>query len=335
MNNNDKQNSNFENRNLLFINLNNKQIVWVKYLKVFCMLQVFFLHYCAGHDLNCYVWLFRGAVPTFILISAYLYGIKNEMQNRIFGFGFLKRRVIKLSVPYYIFLFCVFVFWCASNPGHIAHYIESLIFELLYLTDFGNVVEPLPNCGHLYFLQLIMMCYLLLFILNQANILKRGLIIFQNEWIVTLLFIILVASGLVFKKLYLIVILFYLLVYYNANRIRKVSNKINTGVLFLLLVTSYIVYFLIKTKTGAYPSFLFQIWGYVIGILSLLFFEKCFGNVLENRILTFFSLILMEFYLIHHLFVFDLPIYVSLPLTVLLSFVLNKVSILVQKKYLL
>ncbi len=296
------------------------------------MLQVFLLHYFASHDLVEYVWVLRGAVPTFILISAYLYGIKNEKQDRIFGYSFLKERFIKLSVPYYIFLLCVYSFWCISDPKMIGSYTISLISELLYLTDFGSIVKPLPNCGHLYFLQLIMMCYLLLFFLNQTNMLKRGKGIWSNRWWIAVFFMALLISGLFFKRLYFIVAFFYLLVYYNADSIKKQAERINVYALVFLIVVSYIVYYFIKCHEGAYPAFLFQIWGYIVGLLVIMLFEKCFRALPESRVIVFLSSMLMEFYLVHHLFVFDYPLYISFAVSLLLSFILSKVSFFVLGK---
>lgn len=314
-----------------YVTTKQEVLVWVKYLRVFCLIQVLLLHYFSGHSLNELVWLFRGAVPTFIIISAYLYGLKNYEQKRTFGGGFLKRRFIKLSVPYYLFLLAVFTYWCVVNPKQTGHYTMSLVSELLYLTDFGSIIEPLPNCGHLYFLQLIMMCYLLLFFLSKTNLIQGGAYLFRNIFFIFSFFLILLASGFVFRKLYLIVFFFYLLVYYNAKIIKKYADKVNLLALFAVIGVSYIAYFFIKQKDGTYPSFIFQIWGYFIAIFTLALFQKVFQKAPDARILSFFSSILMEFYLIHHLFVFDYPLYLSLPITLLLSFVLNRLSNYLQK----
>lgn len=50
------------------------------------------------------MWIFNVAVPTFLLISAYLYG---QRDNASFGWSFLKRRFHALSIIYYPFIFAV------------------------------------------------------------------------------------------------------------------------------------------------------------------------------------------------------------------------------------
>lgn len=108
---------------------------YVQFIKAFCALQVFFLHYFAGHGLREWMWIFNVAVPTFLLISAYLYG---QRDNASFGWSFLKRRFHALSVIYYPFIFAVAVglVIIGSQPLYIIF--RGLLADFFYLV--GGVI---------------------------------------------------------------------------------------------------------------------------------------------------------------------------------------------------
>ena len=117
----------------------------VSLLRIFCCLQVFFLHYFARIHLREYMWIFFGAVPCFLLISAYLCGLKYGSSGM--DKSFLIKRYKSLSSYYYPFVLGAFVFFSILNPDQIVHYLPSAVLNLCYIT---TLTEPLPQCCLLY-----------------------------------------------------------------------------------------------------------------------------------------------------------------------------------------
>ncbi len=56
------------------------------------------------------------------------------------------------------------------------------------------------------------------------------------------------------------------------------------------------------------------------------------GHDLLNQV-SYLSTISMDVYLVHHLFVFNNPIYVSLPLTIVLSLILHQAGMRLKKHF--
>lgn len=64
----------------------------------------------------------------------------------------------------------------------------------------------------------------------------------------------------------------------------------------------------------------------IMAIITIMIFIKIFNKNHKSNVILLFSTISMEFYLLHHLFVFDFPIYISFPITIILSVFLLQIS---------
>jgi fucose 4-O-acetylase-like acetyltransferase len=99
------------------------------------------------------------AVPTFLLVSAFLYGLRRNDEMPLQK-NFILKRFKTLAVVYYPFIISVFLYYAITDTDNIGKYGISLAGELLFLCNF---VEPLPLCGHLWFMQTLILCYLTLY----------------------------------------------------------------------------------------------------------------------------------------------------------------------------
>jgi hypothetical protein len=84
----------------------------------------------------------------------------------------------------------------------IGKYGISFVGELLFLPDF---VKPLPLCGHLWFMQSLM-----LWLVRKLNKLIKISKLFINPKISTLLFVIVIMCGFVYRGVELIYVFSYL-----------------------------------------------------------------------------------------------------------------------------
>lgn len=111
----------------------------------FCMIVL--CHICQFYDWELAWWLNVG-VEIFLCISGYLYGKRYKINNVL---DFYKKRFIKICMPYYVTIVPVLLFYY--------FFVDKLsvikIIKILLLND------TLDGGGHLWFVPLIIMCYLI------------------------------------------------------------------------------------------------------------------------------------------------------------------------------
>lgn len=293
-------------------------------LRVLCVVQVFFIHYFAGHGLRDYIWIYGVAVPSFLLVSAYLYGLRRTNET-VLSVNFLKKRYISLSCAMYPFLIVTYLYFIITDAGNTIQYTTSLLAECCYIVDF---VKPLPTTGHLWFMQTLVMCYLAIYVASHTSIAQRY---FTSPIKLLLIFFIVVICGFVYRGGYLVYIYFYLMVYYNANIIKNIMEKTNIFIILIFLVLGYV---LLSTKyidLFHYGVYLQYIQLCIMAILNIIFFSKLCMNWYNSKIVNYIGCISMEIYLVHHFIVYDKPLYISVPVTFILSILLYHISIHTKK----
>lgn len=70
----------------------------------------------------------------------------------------------------------------------------------------------------------------------------------------------------------------------------------------------------------------------ILAILTIILFLRVFKDIKSTPFITYSASITMEVYLVHHLFVYDYPLYISLPVTIIFSIILHKVGSLIYNK---
>lgn len=300
----------------------------VSLLRIFCCLQVFFLHYFARIHLREYMWIFFGAVPCFLLISAYLCGLK-------YGSGgmdksFLIKRYKSLSSYYYPFVLGAFVFFSILNPDQILHYLPSAVLNLCYIT---TLTDPLPQCGHLWFMQTLAICYLGIYFLNN-NFFRK---LFTKGAYIAILFFICCCVGFIYRGPIIWYLFFYLLLFFNAKRIQTfIFTPPHFSKNYIFLIGSIALCYSLLSIDYARLFHLGIYFRYVhtciLAILTIILFLRLFKDIKSTPFITYSASITMEIYLVHHLFVFDKPLYISLPVTIILSIILHTIGSLIYNK---
>lgn len=293
-------------------------------LRIFCALQVYFIHYFAGHGMRSEAWIFNLAVPTFLLMSAYLYGLRRK-EDGVLRVDFLKKRFISLSSILYPFVLIVFIVFTFLNPENMGQYAISLIVNLLYSC---NIYEPLPHCGHLWFMQSLAMCYLAMYLCSKNRLCEK---MRMNTWggVIVILIISLVC-GYVYRGNYLPYIVSYVLVYYNAKAIRTFMQQRSFLFCISLLIVHYIVSATHYNEIFHYGIYLYYFETCLFSLVGIALFEKLFSNMKYNKIIDYMAAITMEFYLCHHFFAYDYSILQGLAITVALAILLHFAAVRVK-----
>ncbi|MDO6739094.1 acyltransferase family protein [Wenyingzhuangia sp. 2_MG-2023] len=288
-------------------------------LRVLSLLQVFLLHYFAGLGMRNFLWVFSIAVPTFLLMSAYLYGLR-EQNTVSLGWSFLKKRWWALSNTYYLFLTFVFLFYLVSDYVQIKTYIVSFLAGLAYITNFGYY---LPGCGHLWFMQVLMLCYIVLAFFGKNSIVKAW---FSSSIKTSFLFLGLLILGFVYRGNILVYLFFYMWLYFNANKLKLLIESMNTYLIVFLLIIGYCLLYTEYATNYNWGIYIKHFHTCIMALLTIGVFVKYKVLGFENKVIVYIGTLAMEIYLIHHLFVFSEPIYVSLPITIVLSIILHWLS---------
>ena len=301
-------------------------------LRFLCCIQIFLIHYFVRIDLRDYMWVFVGAVPCFLYMSAFLYGVnKCKLDNNLF----FKRRWISISSTYYPFLLFAFlyIFFLFSETDKIVD-LKNLFFGLVCSLLFLPDVKTLPFCGHLWFIQTLVACYIVLWFCSKWKVMRR---LFESLSLTMLFVIVLLLMSLVYRGRFPVYVFCYLWMFYNAEKIQNyvICNvkKIKHILLHAAILAGGYLLFFLGESVNIYNWVYYRYWiSSIIGIETIVLFMmlfKFFQIHKLNFIVFFGASISMEIYLVHHLFVFDYPLYYSLPLTIFLSVILK----LIREKY--
>ena len=157
---------------------NNKSEIFSLY-RIICCFEIFLLHYLAANDLREYCSLFVSAVPSFILISAYLYNCKNDSCH--YDLTFIWYRFKTLASVLYPFIITVTAYWSIADSSNIKEYWYDAFLHIMFLCKANYT---LPDCGHLWLMSIIFLCYIIMYCcsyfnkqLNRLHLLWGGVIL--------------------------------------------------------------------------------------------------------------------------------------------------------------
>ena len=293
-----------------------KFVIWCRGV---CCIMIFFLHYLKRLGLQDYNEYLQPAVPAFLFVSAYLYG--EQKKTRCFNISFLMKRWIALSRIFYPFIFIVMLYdilFSAYDPVDI---LKRFLFEVFYLTNFGYY---LPECGHTWFLQRIMECYILIFLVSKFPKFVDTLKINVKLNIGVAAFVILL--GLFYRGLGPIHYLFYMAIFIHSEKIRKMCEKNIAWALLLVCVIGYAGIFINYRDSFYYGINLLYFNRCFLGVTIIMACMKFCDKINPPKIIRWISNFSFEIYLAHHLFIYDLPLYVSAFATIALAMVLHVIG---------
>lgn len=153
------------------------KITKVSIARIVGMFLIFATHLCLGFYGSFLGYVFNVGVPLFFIISGYLYGNKEIEKPLSWYFG----RFVRICIPMYIFVLSVWIYcfirYGAKFPyGYILN-LQGLGFLFVRIKESWLVPsESMIGIEHLWFLTVIMICYLLLIVIKKAektNVMKR------------------------------------------------------------------------------------------------------------------------------------------------------------------
>lgn len=274
--------------------------IFISYLRVFAMILILACHIVQEHNnvyINMTAQFLNVGVAIFIIISGYLYG-KKEIKEEYFRW-IIKRAKRILSPMYFFMVFLLIVNLAIGNNIRIANWM-AYIFNLQGFQIYVHGAE------HLWYLTIIMICYLITPILNKCRrkINNKSLIIYISIGVLLQLII----SYFINTQLgiYLIYILLYIIAYIIGCRVNIIisiklmlSSIILSGVGGVLRIISKVLFD---------DSILYNviIVGYTQGLIAFcifyIFIYMC-RNLKENKVINFFDSISFEIYLVHYMYV--------------------------------
>lgn len=239
---------------------------------------------------------FNVGVSIFFFMSGFLFGEKKISDSK----EWLKRRFIKIGIPYYLFL--IFIF-CISLPK------LKLSIVLMYLFNIQGILnKSILGLGHLWFLSYLMICYVITPYLykNKDRICSIK--------VVSVLVIIQLIVGFFFGTTggFVLYFLVYILGYfwkYIFNDWITISRRtiIWLVITFVCIVLRIIGRFFLD-DTSIYLGIVVP---YSQAFLAISLFMLIYGvtynslfskNVNSNRLFQFFHLLSYEIYLVHYMF---------------------------------
>lgn len=146
------------------------RITALDYIRSISILGILFCHSCfMWQDLD---WLGRylGQMFNFIflILSAFLMGFKWEKDNyHALPLSYVTKRIKRLSSTYYPYLLIMFVI--VAIKGGIFIPWHKIAAHILFMQWFDSL-EPY---GHLWYLTMIVICYVLCWVISKDNILNK------------------------------------------------------------------------------------------------------------------------------------------------------------------
>ena len=263
-----------------------KRIVEFDGIRAFAILMIIACHLCYSFEPMSPVGQYLGGTfnCVFFLISAILAGSKDLPHN------FLIRRILRLGYSLWPFLIIVDILYTILG---IQFSTSSFIMNMCML----GWITKLPGLGHLWFVTMIMICYVMFSILNNVHISKRLKVI--------LLFVISLFIQFALEYLSLpgylgLVCLYCGLAYLYAHAILSRLDSFNLIIIVVmaLVLNGYCLYGLYHKHfvIGTLPYYYITC---MSGISVFLLLYKLFHYFRPQAVLKYISAISYELYLVH------------------------------------
>jgi len=125
-----------------------ERVVWVDYVKAFCIFFVVLGHSHVSHPIKIFIYAFH--IPTFFFISGLFFSFDNYPTY----FSFLKKRITQLLLPYLFFNIITYLFWLfiGRNFGLDAENQISPLIPLWGIFYGSPVCHFLEHCIPLWFI---------------------------------------------------------------------------------------------------------------------------------------------------------------------------------------
>ncbi len=233
---------------------------------------------------------FNVGVYIFLFISGYLYG-KKEIHNKV---KWIIDRIIKLMIPIYLFMILLFGI-------HILKGTFEAKFIIIYLFDLQYVLGNITGAAHLWFMTVIMICYIITPSLEKIR--KKNKYATLNIIVLVLA----VISTLINKKLGQTV--FYVLSYLLGYTYRNKKQTFNFKVIPLTILTIIAIIIRVISKIKIDETLLYDviivsstqiILGFGVFYILRLIVRKCITE--STKVIEHLDCISFYIYITHYMF---------------------------------
>lgn len=279
------------------------------WIRVLSLLGILLCHSCfewrGCEGMGCYFAQMCNLI--FLLLSSLLLGISWRSKNcPVYGKEFLLHHIRRLAKSFYLFII-IAIFYCHISGIEISPW--RVVAQFAFLSWF----VPMKVFGHLWYVTMIVLCYILVTLISQKNISKRLNISCNGNHtiVISLIAIVLISvstlrgfPGAIFMYLWL-----YMMVFCNANlildKIRKHSIYFWATIFLAVHIPAIYLYM--------HGLFSIRLASYFVSILtSSTMFALLYMLLLRSRVIKivkFLSVISFEMYLTHNLFLGKYSVY--------------------------
>lgn len=270
---------------------------YITLIRVLSMVSVVIGHLLSSSDISlikslgqfCYI-----GVMLFFYISGFLYGTKKLKEN------FIHNRLIKIFLPELVFSIIILVLYLSVNHINQTSFIKYLF---IYFLNIQYFFDYLSGIGHLWFISIIMVCYLFTFILEDKN--NKSLI-----FIICMLFIASIVLLLINQKIsqFIMYLVTYTIGYFHGkNEFKKKKENNRIIINCLLFVFSISIRMILRNyfdNTAFYNIFIVSISNFICGIAIFNTLKNTVKNTSEpSYIMSFLDNYCYYIYLVHYIFV--------------------------------
>ena len=264
-------------------------------LRVVAMLLIILAHYLRQYNLTAFLGqVFNIGVYIFICISAFLYSAK-DIDNIT---EYIKKRVSRIIIPYWIFL-SIYFFISLSLKIKIID-IKTIIIYFCNLQAFS---KRILGTGHLWFLTIIVICYLITILLNR----NKEILVDRNKEILVTLVLFQIGCSYINAELgvYIFYISFYIIFYIFSLIKFKNINFIILSCMALIGLMVRIGGKIILDNTIIYENIIVLYSQAILAVYIFIVFTKkeYVLNIKLERIVKFLDSISYEIYLTHYIFI--------------------------------
>ncbi|MDD6633826.1 MAG: acyltransferase [Ruminococcus sp.] len=301
----------------------------IKNIRVVSTLMIFLCHtvFLFGDLIGKTAQFFNIAVTVFFFISAYLYSIREKCSQDGVTLWY-KKRLIRIIVPYYIFLFVLFILFLIFHQEIIP--LEWITTGLIIA---GVTETPVVSTGHLWFITAIIVCYIITPLLYKIRENKKATVLFLSIILVGYFPVALFIKDIV-GTYYSSVLEYILAFFFLKLYIERVNKK--TGIIVglssliagCLLKLLFIYYF---DNTILYTKFLVEVCSLIIGFgifTSIYYFVENTYRVSKKfeKVIDSFDSFSYEFYIVHMVFIqgcFSVFVFENPFINIVIAFILS------------
>lgn len=202
----------------------------ISIIRILAMLSIVSCHIFQSLNMQIAFWLNVG-VQVFLFMSGYLYGQKTIKNNKTW----IIKQFKKILVPYYIYVLLIFVVYLLLARNELT---RENILSLFFL----KTIFPLPKgLGHLWFILIILICYLITPLLQK--IVKSNIYSRKKKIILISIICIILESFFFQNKIYTEIhnVICYILGYILAYEKGKEKSKILEFIVIFLAILSNVI----------------------------------------------------------------------------------------------